>query len=100
MTTARIEGALLAGVCAGLAGRFRWNVWALRALFVAFLLFKTFWAIVAYGVLAVILHLADGQWPRRGRSAGGLESPELADRNQRIAELERRFRELEGKDPG
>jgi len=51
-------------------------------------------------VLAVILHLADGQWPRRGRPAGGLESPELADRNQRIAELERRFRELEGKDPG
>ena len=38
---ARIEGALLAGACAGVARTFNWNVWVLRALFVAFLLVKT-----------------------------------------------------------
>ena len=41
MNPERIEGALLMGVCAGIARTFSWNVWVLRGLFVAFLLTKT-----------------------------------------------------------
>jgi phage shock protein PspC (stress-responsive transcriptional regulator) len=96
--TARNEGALLAGVCAGIARTFDWNVWVLRALFVLFLLIKTLWAIVAYAALALAFHLLDDEWPGRRKTRGGLESPELAGRNQRIADLERRFEELEGRD--
>lgn len=95
---ARHDDALLAGVCAGIAERFGWNVWALRGVFVAFLLLKTLWAIVAYAVLALVFQLIGSGRPHRRQVAGGLESPELSDRNRRIAELERRFRELEGQD--
>jgi phage shock protein PspC (stress-responsive transcriptional regulator) len=94
----RPEGALLAGVCAGVARRLGWNVWALRALFVGFLLIKTLWAIAAYAVLALAMHLLGDGWPgkerRRVADGGELASPELARRNRRIAELERRFRDL------
>ena len=89
------EGALLAGVCAATARAFGWNVWVLRAICVLFLLIKTLWAIVAYAALAALLYLFDGDW-RPGRGArDGLESPELAARNRRISELERRFEELQ-----
>jgi len=94
----RIEGALLAGACAGIARTFGWNVWVLRALFVAFLLVKTIWAVMVYAVLALILNLARDQWPGRSNSREGLASPELSSRSERIADLERRFRELEGRD--
>jgi phage shock protein PspC (stress-responsive transcriptional regulator) len=100
MRRERPDGALLAGVCAGTARTFGWNVWALRALFVIFLLVKTLWAVAAYALLALAMYLLDN---RRGpeervsgrKGDGGLASPELAGRNQRIAELERRFRDLE-----
>ena len=95
MRTARTEGALLAGVCAGIARMFDWNVWVLRALFVAFLLFKTLWAIAAYAALALLFWLMEAEWPGRAKSRKDLESPELADRNRRISELERRFEDLE-----
>lgn len=98
MNTSRPEGSLLAGVCAGIAQTFRWNVWVLRALFVAFLLFKTFWAVVVYAVLALGFSLLGDQWHARGGAKDELASPELSGRNQRISELERRFRELEGQD--
>jgi hypothetical protein len=87
---------LLAGVCASIAERFGWNVWALRGVFVVFLLLKTLWAIAAYAILALAFHLLGSARPHRDRAGGGLESPELSDRNRRIADLERRFRELEG----
>lgn len=93
----RPEGALLAGVCAGIARALNWNVWALRALFVLFLLVKTLWAIGAYALLALAIYLLDGE-RRRSEQETGLESPELAERNRRIAELERRFRDLENRD--
>jgi phage shock protein PspC (stress-responsive transcriptional regulator) len=99
MKTARRADALLAGVCADIAARFGWNVWALRALFVLFLLVKTLWAIVAYAALAVMFRLIGAGRSARRPPPGGLESPELADRNERIAELERRFRDLEARDP-
>ena len=98
MKFARHDDALLAGVCAGIADRLGWNVWALRAVFVAFLLVKTLWAIAVYAILAVVFHFVDGERPGQSRSTEDLGSPELSDRNERIAELERRFRELEGRD--
>lgn len=98
MKTTHKDGALLAGVCAGIAQRFGWNVWALRALFVLFLLVKTLWAVVAYAALALAFHLLGGEGPLRRNTGSGLESPELASRNERIADLERRFEELEGHD--
>lgn len=98
MTTTRADGALLAGVCAGIAGKLGWNAWALRALFVVFLLVKTLWAIAAYAVLALAMHLfghgRPGNEPQVDGRAGGLTSPELARRNRRIADLERRLRDL------
>lgn len=102
MRQERADGALLAGVCAGIARAFDWNVWALRALFVIFLLVKTLWAVAAYALLALAMYLLDNKGgPEKrvnGRERnGGLASPELAGRNQRIAELERRFRDLEGR---
>ena len=48
MNAARTDGALLAGVCAGIARTLNWNVWVLRALFVGFLLIKTLWACLLY----------------------------------------------------
>ena len=98
MKAARTEGALLAGVCAGIAQALNWNVWVLRALFVAFLLIKTLWAIVVYAALALAFKLFEDQWPGKSKSGEGLASPELSERNQRISDLERRFRELEDRD--
>lgn len=98
MRRERPDGALLAGVCAGTARTFGWNVWALRALFVIFLLVKTLWAVAAYALLALVMYLLDNKRGPEERTQvrdGGLASPELARRNQRIAELERRFRDLE-----
>lgn len=100
MRRERPDGALLAGVCAGTARTFGWNVWALRALFVIFLLVKTLWAVAAYALLALAMYLLENKRGPEGRANGrdrdgGLASPELAGRSQRIAELERRFRELE-----
>jgi len=95
---ARIEGALLAGACAGIARTFNWNVWVLRALFVAFLLVKTFWAVVVYAVFALVFNFFENPWPGRSKSNEGLASPELSGRSERIADLERRFRELEDSD--
>jgi phage shock protein PspC (stress-responsive transcriptional regulator) len=89
----RGEGALLAGVCAGTARIFGWNVWALRALFVVFLLVKTLWALLAYAALALLFHFRAGAGG--GSDEPGLGSPELAARERRIAELEQRFRDLE-----
>jgi phage shock protein PspC (stress-responsive transcriptional regulator) len=99
MSTRRTEGALLAGVCSGIAHRLGWNAWALRALFVLFLLVKTVWAVIAYGVLALALQLF-GNTGKGRPPEERLGSPELSGRSERIAELERRFRELEGRDPG
>jgi phage shock protein PspC (stress-responsive transcriptional regulator) len=97
MRCERAEGALLAGVCSGLARTLGWNVWALRALFVVFLLVKTLWAVAAYAILAVAFHFYEAATDRKS-TGRGLSSPELSGRNERISELERRFRELEDGD--
>ena len=98
MPDTRTEGALLAGVCAGIARALNWNVWALRALFVIFLLIKTLWAVIAYAGLAVLFHFFGDELGRRADKDDTLNSPELSERNDRIAELERRFQELEEED--
>ena len=93
----RAEGALLAGVCAGIARALDWNVWALRALFVILLLVKTLWAVLLYAGLAVAFYLGSGLGSSRGgrnKPRDDLVSPELSRRNQRIADLERRFKDL------
>lgn len=91
----RSDGALLAGVCAGIAQAFKWNVWVLRALFAAFLLIKTFWAVLVYAVLALLFHFGNEHREKKNGTEG-LASPELSERSQRISDLEKRFKELEG----
>ena len=98
MKANRCEGALLAGVCASIARMFHWNVWVLRALFVVFLMIKTLAAVVVYAVLALAFHLSGTGFGKRESSGGGLASPELSERDQRIRDLERRFRDLERSD--
>ena len=102
-SVARPEGALLAGVCAGIARALRWNVWVLRALFTGFLAIKTVGALIIYAILALAMHLLGseklhGNKSRAKNTAGGLASPELSRRSRRIADLEQRFREV--KDSG
>lgn len=91
MTPYRPEGALLAGVCAELAGRLGWNVWAIRALFALGLLIKTLWVGAAYVALACLL----GWLGKSASRAPELVTPELKERGRRIADLEKRFSELE-----
>ena len=96
----RGDGALLAGVCAGIARALKWNVWVLRALFVGFLAIKTVAALITYAVLALAMHLLEneklhGKNSRGKKTSEGLASPELSQRSERIADLERQFRELD-----
>jgi phage shock protein PspC (stress-responsive transcriptional regulator) len=97
----RPDDALLAGVCAEAARRLGWNVWALRAV----LLLGLFLAPVPVGIgylaaaLVMGLLLADSS---SGVEVKGRRDPEeeplseaLGERGRRIAELERRFRDLE-----
>lgn len=98
MKAERPDGALLAGVCAGIARTFEWNVWVLRALFIGFLAIKTLAAVVVYAVLALVFNLSGTNWSLRDKDSDGLASPELSKRNERIEELERRFKDLEESD--
>jgi phage shock protein PspC (stress-responsive transcriptional regulator) len=87
----RPAGALLAGVCAGLAQRLGWNAWAIRALFVLGLFIQAIGAGVVYILLAVLLPRFDSS----SEPEPSLKADELSERNQRIAELEKRFRDME-----
>lgn len=99
----RPDDALLAGVCAELARRLGWNVWALRALFLAGLLVQTLPTAVVYGVAAIVMGLAladrrpqSGGSPGEGGEASDeLRSEPLAERGRRIRDLEEKFRALE-----
>jgi phage shock protein PspC (stress-responsive transcriptional regulator) len=98
MQVNRPDGALLAGVCAGIARALRWNVWVLRALFVGFLALKTVAALLTYAILALVMHLLGNEKLRGEKKSEGLASPELSQRSERIADLEKRFREMEDSD--
>jgi phage shock protein PspC (stress-responsive transcriptional regulator) len=91
----RPDGALLAGVCSSIASTLSWNVWVLRALFIGFLAIKTILALVVYAILALVIHLIRIDSPGEKRKTEGLTAPELSGRNQRIADLEQQFRELD-----
>ena len=88
----RPAGALLAGVCAGLANRLGWNVWAIRCLFCLGLFIQTIGAGIVYILLAIVLPRIDESSPK---AEPELKADELSARNERIAELERRFKEME-----
>lgn len=90
----RPEGALLAGACAGLARRLGWNVWALRAIAVIGLFIDAITTGLVYAALAVLLRCIPGSSDTPDKEAG-LRAPELDERKRRIADLERRFRDLE-----
>jgi len=87
----RHEDALLAGVCANLAQRLGWSVWALRALFVLGLFIHALGTGAVYVILALVLPRTGGEED----TGPGLSSPELGERERRIAGLEKRFRDLE-----
>ena len=95
MNVERPDGALLAGVCAGIARAFKWNVWVLRILFIGFLAIKTLAAMLVYAGLALLFYLLDSDRAGRKKVPSGLSSPELSSRNERIKDLERRFSDLE-----
>jgi len=90
----RADGALLAGVCSGIARRLGWNAWALRALFVIGLFVQTIATGVVYLLLALVVPRL---MPDAPTEEEGLASDELRSRSERIADLERRFREMESK---
>ena len=83
---------MLAGVCASLANRLGWNVWAIRALFGFGLFIQTIGTGVVYIILAVLLPKFDESPPVEEPE---LKAEELGARNERIADLERRFKEME-----
>lgn len=90
----RPDGALLAGVCAEISRRLGWNAWALRLLFILGLLIKTIPVGLVYLLLAFLVPRIPGD-SHADDPDPGLASDELSVRNQRIADLERRFRDLE-----
>lgn len=92
----RHPDALLAGVCADMAQRLGWNVWAFRGLAILGLFLNVLVTGGIYLALACMLPLIRTK-PEQSES-DQLSAPELGDRNARIAELERRFRELEEQD--
>jgi phage shock protein PspC (stress-responsive transcriptional regulator) len=95
----RHPDAWLAGVCADLAQRLGWNVLALRALAVLGLFIHALGTGALYLLLAVLLPLLrTGEEEQQPET---LAAPELGNRSARIAELERRFKDLEkGSGPG
>lgn len=87
---------MLAGVCSRLAARLCWNVWAIRAVLLILLVAEPLWTALGYALAAFLISAVE----RRGTNspstnAGSLQSPELANRKQRIADLEQRFRKWE-----
>ncbi len=88
---------LLAGVCSRFANRLQFNVWALRAVFIILLLAKTVLAVVVYGVLALLFHAADRHRPftQAARKPESACAPQPGPHDERINDLDRRFREWE-----
>lgn len=87
---------MLAGVCSRLATRLGWNVWAIRAVLLILLVTAPLWTALGYGLAAFgVSALERHNTTVAGAETGTLKSPELADRKQRIADLEQRFRDWE-----
>ena len=97
MTThfTRPADALLAGVCAELSRRIGWNVWGIRCLFAFCLFIRPLETGIAYLVLAAIIGLVLAGTDSKSEPPGGLASENLSKRGRRIADLERKFNELD-----
>ncbi len=91
----RPPDALLAGVCAELARRLGWNVWAIRLLFIVGLLVQALATGAVYLVMALVMGIVLGRSEDRPAPGPELESEDLSDRARRIRELEETFRSLE-----
>ena len=88
---------LLAGVCSRFATLLDFNVWALRAVFIILLLAKTVLAVIVYGVLAMLFHAAGRRRPHQqaAREQASSDSSRPDPYDERIRDLDRRFREWE-----
>jgi phage shock protein PspC (stress-responsive transcriptional regulator) len=89
---------LLAGVCSHFADLLHFNVWALRAVFVVLLLAKTMLAVILYGVLALLFHAVDRRRQPQEDAAHAqapANAPQPGPHDERIRDLDRRFREWE-----
>ena len=98
MSPYRPDDALLAGVCAEIARRLGWNVWAVRGVFAFGLFINALWVGVAYILMALVMGLGLGLGAPPDKEADDeerLSSPEIRDRARRIEDLERKFRDLE-----
>lgn len=91
----RPDDALLAGVAAELARRLRWNVWAVRLLWVVGLVIQPLAVGVAYLVAAFVVAWLLPSGDAAVADDETLRSDALSERARRIEELERRFRDLE-----
>ena len=99
---------IIAGVCAGVADYFDWNLKLLRAALVIVFLFTGFFPIViAYCVLWYVMDPIDadtaaasgysggGDSPYGGGSAGAARRPTMAEVQARFERLDNRLREIE-----
>lgn len=93
---------MLAGVCSRLAARMGWNVWAIRAVLLILLVAEPLFTALGYALAAFVISALERRRSTsalgdtgKANNAGNLESPELASRKQRIADLEQRFRKWE-----
>jgi phage shock protein PspC (stress-responsive transcriptional regulator) len=91
----RPPDALLAGVCAELARRLGWNVWAIRLLFIVGLLVQAPATGALYLVMALVMGFMLGERDDPSAPRRELESEDLSDRARRIRELEEKFRSME-----
>ena len=98
---------IIAGVCAGIADYFDWNLKLLRAALVIVFLFTGFFPIViAYCVLWYVMDPVDadpasdrgyggGDGPYGGGSSDPVRRPTLAEVQARFERLDNRLREIE-----
>lgn len=87
----------IAGVCAGLANHFDWNVKLVRVLFVLGLLFSGFFPVgLIYAVLWYLMDENDGRDIPSSRDAPlAPDAPAAGDPRARFERLEQRLRKME-----
>jgi phage shock protein C len=91
------ENGWVAGVCAGLAAYFDWNVKLLRVITALALFFSGVFPVgVIYLALWYLMDPADGRPMRPEHSASPAPPASAAEVKARFARLERRLQDLEG----
>jgi len=90
------EHGVIAGVCAGIAEYFDWNVRLLRAVLVIAFLFSGFFPIViVYCVLWYVLDPAEGSAPASSAYADAPAAPDSPGRRPTMTEVHARFTRLD-----